>query len=214
MGAIPSALYPFLSAVFIHRCTRFEAVFEGDSPNILPGTECNVRIIFSPKFEGFFKATLKLVFYHNQLSAWFVVRRTLQGIAGSLKDHRRLESLDQEDRDEPTETNRELPPRKIILLFPPDRCRKSIYIPDYEVPPMVQHAVDNSTATRPYDKSAPDLVSALRPDSLIMNTYAHYFEALLSVEDGHQQYARCGRWDVLCQPVHEGNAQARSQRYR
>jgi hypothetical protein len=26
------------------------------------------------------------------------------------------------------------------------------------------------------------------PDSLNMNTYAHYFNALLAIEDGHQQY--------------------------
>ena len=73
---------------FIYRCTRFVAVFEGDSVNIQPGTECTVRVIFSPKFEGLFKATLELVFYHNQLSARFVVRRMIEGTAGSLEDYK------------------------------------------------------------------------------------------------------------------------------
>ena len=187
---IQSSSYPILDPVFIHRCTRFEAVFEGDSIDIHPGTESIVRVIFSPNFEGLFKATLELVFYHNQLSAWFVVRRMLEGTAGSLEDHKHLDSLGQED----DKTSREVSLQKIILLFPRDQRRKSRYFPDYEVPPMVQQAVDNSTATCPYDKNAPDLVSALRPDNLNMNTYAHYFAALLSVEDGHQQYVRSEKW--------------------
>ena len=207
---IQSSSYPILDPVFIHRCTRFEAVFEGDSIDIHPGTESIVRVIFSPKFEGLFKATLELVFYHNQLSAWFVVRRMLEGTAGSLEDHKHLDSLGQED----DKTSREVSLRKIILLFPRDQRRKSRYFPDYEVPPMVQQAVDNSTATCPYDKNAPDLVSALRPDNLNMNTYAHYFAALLSVEDGHQQYIRSEKWDVLCQPADEVNVRWRSQQYR
>lgn len=148
-----------------------------------------MRVIFSPKFEGVFKATLELVFYHNQLMGWVAVRRTLHGIAGSFEDHKHIESLCQGYDDEPTESSREVPPQKIILLFPPDQCRKSRHLPDYEVPPIIQEAVDNSTVTRPYDTHAPDLVSALRPDSLVMtSTYVHYFEALLCVEDGHQQY--------------------------
>jgi hypothetical protein len=172
-----------------------------------------VRVIFSPKFEGLFKATLELVFYHSQLSAWFAVRRSLRGIAGSLEDHRHLGSLGQEHR-EPTENNPEIPPRKIILLFPSDQNGRLKRIPDYEVPPIVQHAVNNSTAACPYDKNAPHLVSALRPESLIMNTYAHYFEALLNVEDGHQQSVRSGRWEVLCRPANEVDAQERGQLYR
>ncbi|KAH9988791.1 hypothetical protein BJV74DRAFT_460398 [Russula compacta] len=40
-----------------------------------------------------------------------------------------------------------------------------------------------------------------------MNTYAHYFKALLNVEDGHQQ------WDVLCQPPHTVDVQGRGSRY-
>jgi hypothetical protein len=214
MGAIQSTSYIFFNSVSIHYHTRFEAVFEGDSLNIQPCTESTVRVIFSPKFEGLFKATLELVFYHNQLSAWFVVRRMLRGIAGSLEDHKQLGSLDQEDDDEPTGRHRKRPPRKIILLSPPDWLRKSRHIPDYEVPAIVQQAVDNSTETHPYDQNAPDLVSALRPGSLNMNTYAHYFASLLSVEDGHQKYARSRRWDVPCQPEHDDNVYGRHRRYR
>jgi len=200
---------------FIYRCTRFVAVFEGDSVNIQPGTECTVRVIFSPKFEGLFKATLELVFYHNQLSAGFVVRRMIEGTAGSLEDYKYLGSLGQDD-DKTTESSREVPPRKIILLSPHGQRwpGTSRYFPEYEVPPMVRQAVDNSTATRPYDKNAPELVSALRPDNLNMNTYAHYFAALLSVEDGHQQYVRSEKWDVWCQPANEVTVRGRSQQYR
>ena len=190
------------------------AVFEGDSSNIRPGTESTLRVIFSPKFEGLFKATLELVFYHSQRSAWFVVRRILQGTAGSLEDHKHLESLGQVDDNKPIKRSQVILPRRIILLFPRDQRRKSIYFPDYEVPQIVQQAVDNSTAKRPYDESADDLVSALKPAGLNTNTYAHYFAALLSIEDGHQQYERSRRWDVLCQPVTEVSAQVRGQPYR
>ena len=201
-------------SLFTDRRTRFEAVFEGDSVNIQPGTEGSVRVIFSPKFEGLFKAILELVFYHRQLSAWFVVRRILRGIAGSLEDYRHLESLDEEDHDDSTERHQKLPPQKIMLLSPLERRRESRHIPDYELPPIVQQVVDNSIATRPYDKNAPDLISALRPNSLHISTYAHYFAALLSVEDGHQQHASSGRWDVQCQPANGVGVQGRGKRYR
>lgn len=214
MGAILSASSSFARSALIHRCSRFVAVFEGDSPNIRPGTESTVRVIFSPKFEGLFKATLELVFYHSQRSAWFVVRRMLQGTAGSLEDHKRLESLGQVDNDKPHKRSQGIPPRRIILLFPRDQRRNSRYFPDYEVPRIVQQAVDNSTAKRPYDESASDLVSALRPVGLNISTYAHYFAALLSIEDGHQQYERSRRWDVLCQPVTEVNVPVRGHPYR
>jgi len=214
MGAILSASSSFARSALIHRCSRFVAVFEGDSPNIRPGTESTVRVIFSPKFEGLFKATLELVFYHSQRSAWFVVRRMLQGTAGSLEDHKRLESLGQVDNDKPHKRSQGIPPRRIILLFPRDQRRNSRYFPDYEVPRIVQQAVDNSTAKRPYDESASDLVSALRPVGLNISTYAHYFAALLSIEDGHQQYVRSRRWDVPCQPVTEVNVPVRGHPYR
>jgi len=188
MGAIQSASHLFLSSSIIHRCTRFEAVFEGDSVNIRPGTESTVRIIFSPKFEGAFNATLELVFYHSQLSAWFAVRRTLQGIAGSLEDHKHIESLGQGNEDEPIKCVGEVPPLKRILLSA-DQRQISSSLPDYEVPAIIQEAVDSSTATCPYDEHAPNLVATLRPDRLVMTrTYVHYFEALLCVEDGHRQY--------------------------
>jgi hypothetical protein len=159
-------------------------VVEGDSPTIRPGAVC---VIFSPKYEGLFKATLELIFYHTQLSVYFVVRRALQGIAGSLEDHKHLESLGQED-DSRTIKNREAPPRETMLLLSPDQRRRSRYFPNYELPPIVQEALDRSTVTHPYDEGAPVLISALRPDSLNMSTYVHYFNALLAVDDGHQQY--------------------------
>lgn len=147
-----------------------------------------MRIIFSPKFEGVFNATLELVFYHSQLLAWFAVRRTLQGIAGSLEDHQHIESLSQENEDELIKRGGEVPPLKRILL-PADQHQNSSYLPDYEIPAIIQEAVDSSTVTCPYDERAPDLVAALRPDRLVMtSTYIHYFEALLCVEDGHRQY--------------------------
>ncbi len=128
-----------------------------------------MRVIFSPKYEGLFKATLELIFYHPQVSVWFVVRRKLRGIAGSLKDHKHIETLSQADN---------LRARR----------RRSRYFPDYELPPIVQEALDKSTGMHPYDENASGLISALRPNSLTMGTYAHYFNALLAVEDGHQQY--------------------------
>ena len=214
MGAILSASSSFAISASIHRCSRFVAVYEGDSPNIRPGTESTVRVISSPKFEGLFKATLELVFYHSQRSAWFMVRRMLQGTAGSLEDHKHLESLGQVDDDKRNKRSQGTPPRRIILLFSRDQRRSSRYFPDYEVPRIVQQAVDNSTAERPYDESTSDLVSALRPVSLNISTYAHYFAALLSIEDGHQQYERSRRWDVVCQPVTEVNVPVRGQQYR
>ena len=214
MGAILSASSSFAISASIHRCSRFVAIYEGDSPNIRPGTESTVRVISSPKFEGLFKATLELVFYHSQRSAWFVVRRMLQGTAGSLEDHKHLESLGQVDDEKRNKRIQGIPPRRIILLFSRDQRRSSRYFPDYEVPRIVQQAVDNSTAERPYDESTSDLASALRPVSLNISTYAHYFAALLSIEDGHQQYERSRRWDVVCQPVTEVNVPVRGQQYR
>ena len=173
----------FCSFVFIDHCLSFVPIFEGDSYNIRPGTESTVRVIFSPKFEGLFKATLELVFFNTQLLAWIVVRRELQGIAGSLEDHKHFECLGQEL----TESIREVQPQKVILLCSPDRRRGSRKFPVYEVPPVVHELVEKSTVICPYDENAPSLISAMRPGALNMNTYAHYFKALLNVEDGHQQ---------------------------
>ena len=146
-----------------------------------------MRVIFSPKYEGLFKATLELIFYHTQVSVWFIVRRKLQGIAGSLKDHNHFESLGQVDN-LGTIKNRAIRPQRTVLLLSPNRRRRPRYLPDYGLPPIVQEALDKSSDTQSYDENAPGLISALRPDSLNMSTYAHYFNALLAVEDGHQQY--------------------------
>ena len=146
-----------------------------------------MRVIFSPKYEGLFKATLELIFYHTQVSVWFVVRRELQGIAGSLKDHKHFESLSQLG-DLGTIKSRATRSQKTVFLLSPNRRRRSRYLPDYGLPPIVQEALDKSSDTQSYDENAPGLISALRPDSLYMGTYAHYFYALLAVEDGHQQY--------------------------
>ncbi len=146
-----------------------------------------MRVIFSPKYEGLFKATLELIFYHPQVSVWFVVRRKLRGIAGSLKDHKHIETLSQADNLRATES-RAAPSLKTVLLLSPNRRRRSRYFPDYELPPIVQEALDKSTGMHPYDENASGLISALRPNSLTVGTYAHYFNALLAVEDGHQQY--------------------------
>ena len=146
-----------------------------------------MRVTFSPKYEGLFKATLELIFYHTQVSIWFVVRRKLQGIAGSLKDHEHFESLGQADNSG-TMKSRATRPQKTVVLLSPNRRRRLIYLPDYELPPIVQEALDKSSDTQSYDENAPGLISALRPDSLTISTYAHYFNALLAVEDGHQQY--------------------------
>ena len=162
-------------------------VFEGKSHDIQPGSQSTVRVIFSPKYEGLFKATLELIFYHTQLSVSFVVRRKLQGIAGSLKDHKHFESLGQADN-LGTKKSQATQPQKTVLLLSPNRRRRSRYFPDHGLPPVVQEALDKSSDTQSYDESSPGLISALRPDSLYMGTYAHYFNALLAVEDGHQQY--------------------------
>ncbi|KAH9959445.1 hypothetical protein BC827DRAFT_504626 [Russula dissimulans] len=152
----------------------FVAIFEGDSRHIRPGTESTVLIIFSPKFEGVYKATLELVFYHRRRSARFVVRRELQGIARSLGDDTQFIPFNKVDG--------------TILLLSPDYRRRLKIFPEYGVPPIIRDAVDKSSDTRPYDKNASDLVFALRPDHLNMNTYAHYFKALLNIEDGHREY--------------------------
>ena len=146
-----------------------------------------MRIMFSPKFDGLFKATLELVFYSGERSARFVVRRSLRGIAGSVKDHKLFESLEQEDKKKSTTNHRYVPPRTVILLSQPDRGYKSRKFPNYDIPQSVQDVVGDFTTGRPYDELAPLLLSELRPGSLIMDTYAQYFKALLNVEDGHLQ---------------------------
>jgi hypothetical protein len=189
MGAILGGLRSFRIFSSKHCYPSFVATFDGDSHIIQPGTESTVRIMFNPKFDGLFKATLELVFYDRQRSARFVVHRWLRGIAGSIEDHKHFESLDQDDHKEPTKDLRYVPPQSIIPLLKPDRRHKSRKLPEYEVPQLVQEAVSKSSNTRPYDKNAPALIAALRPNDLTMDTYLQYFTALINVEDGHLQYA-------------------------
>ncbi|KAH9000980.1 P-loop containing nucleoside triphosphate hydrolase protein [Lactarius hatsudake] len=165
----------------------FIATFEGDSPTIRPGSESTVQIIFNPKFEGQFDAALELIFSHGQRSTRFSVSRRLRAIAGSLEDHKRFEFLDNETYIRRTGTGRQVPPQRVIPLWPSDRPRKSRKLPEYELPPLVQTAMENVTPKHPYDKEAPRLIEALRPGALNMDTYTQYFKALLNVEDAHQQ---------------------------
>jgi hypothetical protein len=189
MGAILSGLRIFPNFFRIHHPTRssFVATFEGDTRIIQPGTESTVCVTFSPKYDGLFRATLALFFYDNERAARFVVRRRLQGIAGSLEDHKLFESLDQEDSKKSTKKHRYVPPQSVILLPSPGRKKKSRKLPEYEVPPSVKDAIEDSNAERPYDKKAQGLVAASRPNRLTMDTYVEWFNALLQVEDGHQQ---------------------------
>ncbi|KAI9452272.1 hypothetical protein F5148DRAFT_514946 [Russula earlei] len=166
----------------------FVATFEGDSHTIQPGTENTVHVVFSPKFEGLFKAILELVFYDTQREARFVVRRKLRGIAGSVEDHKLFESFDGEEDEKSSKDHRYIPPQRVVLLWDPGRRGKSRKIPDYEVPPMVKEAVENSSAKRPYDKKASLLVTLLKPSKLTIETYVKWFNSLLQIEDGHQQY--------------------------
>ncbi|KAI0294855.1 hypothetical protein B0F90DRAFT_1820972 [Multifurca ochricompacta] len=162
----------------------FIARFEGDTQTIQPSTESAVQIIFNPKFEGQFEAILELIFYDNHRSTRFVVRRRLRAIAGSVEDHKHFESFSQEHRP-----------------------RKSRKLPDYELPPIVQAAVDNATEEQPYDKEVPHLIHILRPKELSMDTYAQYFKALLNVDEGHQQR------DLMDQPPFEVEVQKNRERY-
>jgi hypothetical protein len=176
----------FTTIFGIYSCLSFVATFEGDSRTIQPGTESTVCVIFNPKYDGLFEAELKLVFYDVRLSSRFVVRRRLQGVAGSIEDHRLFESLDQEDDKGSPKNYRYIPPQTVILLQP-HRRRKSRKLPDYDLPSIVQEVVNRVTAVHPFEKEAKGLLSYLRPKKLSDDTYAKYFEALLNIEDGQQQ---------------------------
>jgi helicase MOV-10 len=147
-----------------------------------------VHIQFNPNFDGVFEATLELVFYDNRRSARFVVSRELTAIAGSVEDHRHFEPLDQEINPQRPRPSRQVPPQEVILLSSSGRRRRSNRVPEYELPREVQSAVDNRE--RQFDKHAPFLLRALSPRSLNMETYSQYFNALLNVEEGHQQYVQ------------------------
>jgi hypothetical protein len=189
MGVIQGAFRPFTTIFGIYSYLSFVATFEGDSRTIQPGTESTVCVIFSPKYDGLFEAELKLVFYDSRLSSRLAERRRLQGIAGSIEDHRLFESLDQEDDKEPPKNHRYIPPQTVIPLLQPHRRRKPRKLPDYDLPPIVQEIVNRVTAVRPFEKEAKQLLSNLRPKKLSGDTYAKYFEALLNIEDGQQQCA-------------------------
>jgi hypothetical protein len=114
----------------------------------------------------------------------FAVSRRLRAIAGSLDDHDRFESLNQDGYIPRSGTGQQIPQEKIIPLPNPAQFGN---IPEYELPALVQEAVDRSTFKRPYNKKAPDLIATLKPKELTMDTYAKYFTALLNVEEGHLQ---------------------------
>lgn len=140
-----------------------------------------MQVEFIPEFEGQFEAILKLIFESKQLGR-FAASRTLVAIAGSLEDHKRFESLNQDDDSEAIPRSwsvQQIPPEKVIPL-------EMVYFPENELPPLVQEAVDSATPKRPYNKKAPSLITTLKPRELTMDTYAKYFTALLNVEEGHQ----------------------------
>ena len=168
----------------IHHISSFRVTFKGRGRTIRPGTNCTGQIEFIPEFEGQFEATLKLIFESKKLGK-FAVSRKLEAVAGSLADLKRFESFN-EDKDTPRPwSGQKIPPEKIIPLTISVRQFKNL--PEYELPPLVQEAVDRSTFKHPYDKKAPDLIATSKPSELTMETYAKYFTALLNVEDGHQQ---------------------------
>jgi hypothetical protein len=142
-----------------------------------------VQIEFIPEFEGQFEALLKLIFKSKQLGR-FSASRKLVAIAGSLEDHKRFESPNQDDEVIPRSWSvQKISPEKMIRLPDPPQCGN---IPEYDPPPLVQEAVDNATFKRPYNKKAPTLIATLKPRKLTMDTYGEYFTALLNVEEGHQ----------------------------
>jgi hypothetical protein len=138
-----------------------------------------VQIEFIPAFEGQFDAILKLIFESEQLGR-FSASRKLVAIAGSLEDHKQFVSLDQDEECIPSSWSvQQIPPEKTIPLEMEDP-------PEYELPPLVQEAVNSATFKRPYNKKAPSLIASLKPSELTMDTYGEYFTALLNVEEGHQ----------------------------
>ena len=163
----------------------FKATFKCHTRIIHPGTKYPVQIEFIPEFEGEFEATLQLIFVESQQLKRFAVSIGLQAVAGSLEDHKRFESLTQHRYIPLTGIGEQIPPEKVILL--PSSVRQFGNLPEYELPALVQQAVDKATVRRPYDKRAQGLITQLRPRKLTMDTYAKYFRALLNVEEGHQQ---------------------------
>ncbi len=164
--------------------SSFRATFQGRGRIIRPGTTSTVQIKFIPEFQGQFEETLQLIFESQQLGR-FAVSRKLRAIAGSLEDHKRLESLNQEGYIPRSGSGQQVPPEKIIPLESPARPSRNQQ--KYELPSLVQEAVDSTTFKHPYNKKAPGLITTLKPKELTIDTYAEYFTALLNVEEGHQQ---------------------------
>ncbi|KAH8992655.1 P-loop containing nucleoside triphosphate hydrolase protein [Lactarius akahatsu] len=187
--------------------SSFRATFEGDSLTIRPGTERTVQIEFIPEFEGRFEATLQLKFSQSQQLGHFAVSRRLRAISGSVEDHQRFESLNQEGYIPRSGSGQQIPPEKIVLLPSLGGPFSFGNLPEYKLPSLVQEAVDGATFRHPYNKKAPHLIATLRPTELTMDTYAKYFTALLNVEEGHQQR------DILDQRPFEVEVQERDSRY-
>ncbi|KAN0127194.1 P-loop containing nucleoside triphosphate hydrolase protein [Lactarius tabidus] len=185
----------------------FIASFEGDSTTIYPGSESAVLIIFNPKFEGQFDAMLELIFSRGDRSGRFSVSRRLRAIAGSLEDHKHFEFLDQERYNRRIRTSRQVPPQKVVPLWPSDRPQKPRKLPEYELPPLVRAAMDDATIEDPFDKEIPRLIKELMPGAFNMDTYAQHFKALLNIEDAHQQQ------EILGQPPFEVDIDNRGSKY-
>lgn len=144
-----------------------------------------MQIEFVPEFEGRFEATLQLIFAKTDQSERFEVSKGLWAVAGSLEDHERFESLNQGMYIPRTGRGQQVPPEKIIPLQ--SLANQFGDLPEYELPVMVQEAINSVTADNPYHKKAGYLIDTLLPKKFAMDTYAQYYTALLNVEEGHQQ---------------------------
>ncbi|KAI0259125.1 P-loop containing nucleoside triphosphate hydrolase protein [Gloeopeniophorella convolvens] len=163
----------------------FIAQYEGEAEPIQPGSEATVRIMFNPRFEGRFEAVLQLLFYDSQRSGKFVIERMVHAVAGSLADHSHFEPRAQESYTRPTRSGQYVPPGNIKLLSSGRPRRRQL--PDYDLPPLVQEAIEMSNVDHPYEAHESRLISDLRPNRLSMETYSQWFKALLNVEEGNQQ---------------------------
>ena len=165
----------------IHHISSFRAAFKGRGRIVHP--KRTVQINFIPDFEGLFEATLQLIFESKQKGR-FEVSRSLRATAGSIKDHDHFESLDQETYVPRSGGRRQISPEKIIPLS--CKSQQNENFPEYELPLLVQEAVDSAASSYYYNAKARSLIHALRPSEFTMDTYAEYFTAMLNVEEGHQ----------------------------
>lgn len=144
-----------------------------------------MQIEFVPEFEGRFEATLQLIFAKTEQSERFEVSKDLRAVAGSREDHERFESLNQGRYIPRTGSGQQVSPEKIIPLQ--SLANQLGDLPEYELPVMVQEAINSVTPESPYDRKARYLIDILLPKKFAMDTYAQYYTALLNVEEGHQQ---------------------------